>query len=91
MYIGHGRLCVYVSLGAFQRYCTDPDVTWRNGNGCPLVLLYWADLQSVPWFCCYDNTQTRIVNAKCQLVLVLALWLVCFCHVFTFLTFFIII
>jgi len=35
----------------------------------------WADLQSVYGFRCYDNIAP---NAKCQQVLVLALWL--FCH-----------
>jgi len=24
----------------------DPDVTWVSGRGCPLVVHYWADLQS---------------------------------------------
>ena len=28
MYIGHGRLCVCLSLAAFPHYCTDQDVTW---------------------------------------------------------------
>ena len=28
MYIGHDRLCVCLTLAAFPRYCTDPDVTW---------------------------------------------------------------
>jgi len=57
-YIGHSRLCVYVCLfiTAFPHYCTNPDVTWRNGRGCPLVVHYWADLQSVHGFCCYGNT-----------------------------------
>jgi len=30
-------------------------VTWETGSGCPLVVQYWADLQSVHGFCCYDN------------------------------------
>jgi len=39
MYIGHGRLYVCVSICpspvvAFPHYCTDPDVTWRNGREC---------------------------------------------------------
>ena len=35
MYIGHGRLCVCMSLAAFPRDCTDPDVM---GNGsCALL------------------------------------------------------
>ena len=33
----------------------DPDVTWGNGRGCPLVVQYWVDLQSVHGFRCYDN------------------------------------
>jgi len=46
MYIGHARLCmsVWLSLTAFSRYCMDPDVTWGNGMGCPLVVYYWEDL-----------------------------------------------
>jgi len=52
---GHGRLCVCLFLAAFPHYCTDPDVTWGNGSGCPLALRYWADLQLVHGFRCYDN------------------------------------
>jgi len=59
MYIGHGHLCVCLSvclsLTAFPHYCTDPDVTWGNITGCPLVVCCWADLQSVHGFRCYDN------------------------------------
>jgi len=53
------RLCLYVwlSVDAFSHYCTDPDVTWRSGSGCPLVVHYWADLQSVHGFRCYYNIQ----------------------------------
>jgi len=57
MYVGHGRLCVCVFLAAFPQYCTDPDVTWENGRGCPLVVHYLADLQSVHECRCYDNIQ----------------------------------
>jgi len=60
-------------LTAFPHYCTDPDVTWRNGRGCPLAVHYWADLQSVHGFRCDDNIAP---NAKCQRVLVHALCLV---------------
>jgi len=60
MHIGHVRLCVCMSvclsLAAFPHYCTDLDVTWGNGMGCPLVVHYWTDLQSVHGFRCYDNT-----------------------------------
>jgi len=39
-------VCVSVCLSAAVRphYCTDPDVTWGRGRGCPLVVHYWADL-----------------------------------------------
>jgi len=71
-------VCVSVrlSLAAFPHYCTDADVTSRNGpngRGCPLVVHYWADLQSVHGFRCYDNiARTRNVS-QCS---VLALCLV---------------
>jgi len=43
MYCGHARLCVCVSVclsaAACPHYCTDPDVTWGSGRGCPLVAL----------------------------------------------------
>jgi len=58
-----------------SHYCTDSDVTWGNDRGCPLVVHYLADLQSVHRFCCCDNIAP---NAICQRVLVLALCLVCF-------------
>jgi len=56
MYIGHGRLSVCLSLAAFPHCCTDPDVTGGNSRGCPLVVQYWANVQSVHRFHCYDNT-----------------------------------
>jgi len=37
-------------------YCTDPDVTLGSDRGCPLVVHYWEDLQSVHGFRCYGNT-----------------------------------
>ena len=49
-------VCVCLSLVAFPHYCTDLDVTWRNGICCPLVVHFWVDLQLVHGFCCYDNT-----------------------------------
>ena len=54
------RVCVCV--------CPRPhaDVTLRHGRGCPLVVHYWADLQSVHGLRCYDNIAP---NAKCQRVL----------------------
>ena len=61
MYCGHARLCVCLSvcLSAAVRpqYCTDPDVTWGHGRGCPLVLHYLADLQSRRGLRCYGNNK----------------------------------
>ena len=69
MYSGHVRLRVCLSVAAFPR--TNPDLTWRNGRQCPLVVHYWADLQSVHGFRCYDNTaRTRNVS-ECLYSLVL--------------------
>jgi len=67
-------VCVCLSLAAFPHYCTDPDVPWGNGRGCPVVVHYWADLHSVRGFRCYDNIA---LNTKCQWVLVLAVCLIC--------------
>jgi len=67
-------VCLSVSsLAAFPHYCTDHDVTWGNGRGCPQVMHYWADLQSVHGFRCCDNIAP---NAKSQRVFVLAVRLV---------------
>jgi len=75
VYIGHGHLCVCLSLAAFPHYCTDTDVTRGNGRGCPLVVHYWTYFQSVHQSRCCDNIA---LNAKCERVLVFALYLVCF-------------
>jgi len=66
------RASVCLSAAACLRYCTDPDVTWGTGRGCPLVAHYWADLQSVLGLPCYGNI-TRNVSVY---MLVLALGLV---------------
>jgi len=67
MYIGHARLCVCLrvclSLAAFPHYCTNPYVTRGMVGGCPVVVHYWADLQSVHGFRCCDNiARTRNVS-----------------------------
>ena len=67
-------LCVVsLSLAAFPHYCMDLNVTWGNDRGCPVVVQFWADLQSLHGFRCYDNIAS---NAKCQRVLVFAVCLV---------------
>jgi len=53
---GHARLSVSLSMAACLHYCMDPDVTWGIGRVWPLVVHYWADLQSVHGLCCYGNT-----------------------------------
>jgi len=50
-------LCVCLSAATYLHYCKDPDVTWESGKGCPLVVHYWADLQSVHGLRCYGNTR----------------------------------
>ena len=65
MYCGHARLCVCLSAAACPHHCTDPDVTWESGRGCPLVVHYWADLQSVHELRSYGNiTRTRNVSDR---------------------------
>jgi len=74
---GFVSVCVSLSvLRHIPNYCMDPNVTLGNGRGCPSVVQYWADLQLVHRFCCYDNI---VLNTKCQRVLVLAV-----CLVYTF-------
>ena len=69
MYIGHGRLwsvCLSVCLtvpGRIPTLLHGPRCNLGNGRGCPLVVHYWADLQSVHGFCCCDNmARTRNVS-----------------------------
>jgi len=79
MYCGHARLfvcvsaCLCLSAAACPHYCAESDVTWGSGRGCPLVVHYWADMQSVHGLRCYGNiTRTRNVS---EYMLVLALCL----------------
>ena len=61
MYSGHMPLsvclCVCLSAAACLHYCTDLDVTWGIGRGCPLVVRCWSDLQLVHGLHCYGNTR----------------------------------
>ena len=54
-------MSVCLSAAAFPHYCTHPDVTRGNGSGCPLVVHYWADLQSVHGLRSYDNIAPRVL------------------------------
>jgi len=67
IYCGHARLCVCLcvclSAAACPHYCTDPDVTWGSGRGCPLVVHYWADSQSVHGLRCYGNITRTLVTS----------------------------
>ena len=82
MFSRHLHLCVCVylclSVATCPHYCTDPDVTWGNGRGCPLVVHCCSDFQSVHGFrasgnivphgfavCTHDSIAA---NAKCQQV-----------------------
>ena len=60
MHIGHGRLCVYVSV--FRLIPTllhGREYKFGEWKGVPtLVVHYRADLQSVPGFRYYDNIRT---------------------------------
>jgi len=50
MYIGHGRLCVCLSLAAFTQYCTDPDLTWgMMRRRCGLTSNYFDHLLTMRW------------------------------------------
>ena len=64
-------LCVCVSVSLSEclsaavrpHCCTDPDVTWGRGRGCPLVVHYWADLQSRHGLGCYGNITRTLVTS----------------------------
>jgi len=74
MYCAHARLCVCVCLSVClsaavcPHYCMDPDVTWGRCRCCPLVVHYWADLQSAHGLHCYGNIMQTLVYAGCVLV-----------------------
>ena len=49
-------ICVSVCPSPiFPHYCTDPDISCGNGRACALIVHYWAYLQSVHGFRCYDD------------------------------------
>ena len=62
MYVGHARLCVCVPR-RIPTLLHRPRCDLGEWQGCPLVVHYWADLQSVHGFRCYDNiARTRNVS-----------------------------
>jgi len=50
-------VCVCMSVAACLHYCMDPDVTWRSSRDAPIVVQYWADLQSMYGLRCYGNNR----------------------------------
>jgi len=56
-------VCVCLSAAVCLRYCMDPDVTWGHGRGCPLVVHYWADLQSGHGLRCYGSITRTLVTS----------------------------
>jgi len=70
MYCGHAHLCaclsvclrVCLSAAVRPHYYTDPDVTWGRGRCCPLVVHYWADLQSGHGLRCNGNITRTLVT-----------------------------
>ena len=68
MYCGHARLCVCLPAAVRPHCCTDPDVIWGRGRGCPLVVQYWADLQSGHGLRCYGNTRHRASTSMYSLI-----------------------
>jgi len=62
MYSGHARLCVRPRPHAHTTARIRIQLG-EYGTGCPLVVHYWADLQSVHGLRCYDNiARTRNVS-----------------------------
>jgi len=74
MYCALARLCVSVCLSLRGRMPTllhGRGCNLGSGRGCPLVVHYWADLQSVHGLRCYGNiTRSRNVS---EYMLVVAL------------------
>jgi len=71
-------MCVCLSLAACSHYCTDPDISYRNGRGAPSCALYcyWADLQSVHAFRCYANIAWTRNVSECFILVLCGAWLV---------------
>jgi len=58
---------VCLSAAAWPHYCTDPDVSWESGRGCPLVVHCRADLKSVHRLRCYDNIAPHVLAVSAHM------------------------
>jgi len=64
MCIGHSRLCVCLSLPrCIPTLLHGPRCNLGNGRGRPLVMHFWADVQSVHGCRCYDNIHVCMLMA----------------------------
>jgi len=68
MYCGHARLCVCVSVclsvrGRTPTLLHGPGCNLGRGRGCPLVVHFWADLQSVHGLRWYGNITRTLVTS----------------------------
>jgi len=58
MYCGHACLCVCLSVrGRMPTLLHGPGCNLGSGGGCPLVVHYWADLQSMDGLLCCGSTR----------------------------------
>jgi len=64
MYCGHARLCLPVR-GRTPTLLHGPGCNLGHGRGCPIVVHYWADLQSGHGLRCYGNkTRTLVASLR---------------------------
>jgi len=64
MYCGHAHLCVCLSVrGRTPTLLHGPGCNLGHGRGCPLVVHYWADLQSALGLRCYGNITRTLVTS----------------------------
>ena len=62
MYCGHARLRVCISVRSRRSTLLHgPGCNSGRGRGCPLVVQYWADLQSAHGLRCYGHIARTLV------------------------------
>jgi len=69
-YSGHARLCVCVCVSVPRHMPTllhGPGCNLGNGRSAPLVVHYWADLQSGArvWLLCQYNAEREMSASAC--------------------------